>query len=139
MASGPSVDVAKEILDGYFGGIAITTLPPSVDVRLWTVAPDFDGTGGTEVTGGAYTPAVLAAGSATVGGVGQIAKILSSGPITFYDMPSDSTDVVAFTTHDHIDGRMLWLNDSWTSPTSWAVGESPQVPAAAFFAEFVPV
>ena len=137
MASGPSVSVAKSILDCYFGGIAPSDIPGSVEVRLWTVAPDFDGTGGTEATSSAAWP-TLAMSTAVDGGVGQIAKALSSGTLLFAEMTEASGDVVAFSTHDVSTGDLIWLNNSWTSPMSWAAGESPLVPAGEFVADMIP-
>lgn len=139
MASGPSVVVAKSILDCYIGGIAPTIIPPAVDVRLWTVAPDFTAAGGTEVTGGAYVPALLSVGAAVDGGVGQLAQILNDAAFTFYDMPVASTAVVAASLHNNIDDTMLWLNDSWSSPNPWAIGESPQFGIGDFFTDLIPV
>lgn len=137
MASGPSVDVAKSILDCYFGGVAPSDVPASIEVRLWTVAPDFDGTGGTEATSGSSWP-TLSVDAATAGGVGQIAKALSDVDMLFATMTEASTAVVAFTTHHVSSGDLIWLNNSWTSPVSWSAGESPLVPAGEFFADMIP-
>jgi hypothetical protein len=131
MASGPSVDAAIEMLDQELGS--------DRDVRLWTVAPDFDGTGGTEVTGGDYEPAVLTSAPAVAGTGGQIAKAVNLLGFYFADMPVASTAVVAISVHVHSTGELRWLNDSWTSPVAWAIGESPLIPAGVFALAFVPV
>lgn len=137
MASGPSQLYAKKFLNAV-GGISFTP-PPAVDVRLWTVAPSFAGTGGTEVAGGSYAPAVLSVAAAVNGGTGQIAKVLSDASFLFTSMPVASSSVVAFSVHDHITGDMVWLNDSWSPPDAWAIGASPQVAAGAFVLDFIPV
>lgn len=131
MASGPSVDAAREMLD--------MILASDVDVRLWTVAPAFDGTGGTEVVGGGYAPAVLTTNPAVAGTAGQIAKATSLGGLLFTNMPVASTAVVAISVHVHSTGDLRWLNDTWVSPVAWAVGESPLIPAGDFAVAFVPV
>ena len=131
MASGPSVTAGIEYLDMELGS--------DRDVRLWTVAPDFDGTGGTEVTGGGYAPAVLTSNPAVAGTGGQIAKATSSAGLLFTNMPVASGSVVAISVHVHSTGEMRWVDDSWSSPVAWAIGESPLIPAAAFALAFVPV
>ena len=137
MASGPSVSVAKSILDCYFGGVAPSDVPSSLEERLWTVAPDFDGTGGTEATSGSDWP-VLTVSASVDGGVGQIAKALSSVDLLFASMGDASDVVVAFSTHDVSTGDLVWLNNSWSSPVSWSAGESPLVPAGEFVADMIP-
>jgi hypothetical protein len=128
VASGPSVDIAIEILDAYIGCVTPSSIPLSVDCRLWTVAPAFDGTGGTEVTGGGYAPEVFTTTAATAGGAGVIAKIQNAN-FYFTNLPVASSSVVAATIHNHGTGQMIWLNDSWTSPGAWAVGGSPLIKA----------
>lgn len=138
MASGPSIQSAKRILNAEIGGISYTP-PPSVDVRMWTAAPTFAGTGGTQVSGGGYSPQVVTVGGPQDGGTGQLAKIASDAAVTFSNMPVASTAVVAISFHDHSTGDLVWLNDSWTPPDTWAVGESPQFPVAALVVDIVPV
>lgn len=130
MSSGPSVTTARQMLDMILGS--------DVDVRLWTVAPAFDGTGGTEVTGGGYAPAVLTANAAVAGTGGQIAKSTSQNGVLFTNMPVASTSVVAISVHVHSTGAMVALNNAWTSPVAWAVGASPLIPAGSLVVPFVP-
>jgi hypothetical protein len=125
VGSGPSVDAGIEILD--------QELATDRDVRLWTVAPAFDGTGGTEVTGGGYAPAVPGFNAAVAGTGGQIAKASGSAGCLFTNMPVASTAVVAISIHVHSTGEMRALNDSWTSPTAWSIGQSPLINVAAAF------
>ena len=128
MASGPGVSKACDALDMWLGGGAV--------VRLWTVAPDFDGTGGTESVpaGGAPTAAFQ---PAVAGTGGQIAKATSTGAVTFAGVPDDSSDIVAISFHDPSDDALIVLDDSWTPPgAGWSAGDSPMFPVSV---PFVPV
>ncbi|NUO35510.1 MAG: hypothetical protein HOQ27_10680 [Dermatophilaceae bacterium] len=129
MASGPGVTKAREALDMWLasGGV----------IRLWTVAPGFDGAGGTETvpSGGAPTvtfqPAVAGTG-------GQIAKAVSTGAVTFAGMAVASSAVVALSVHDPADNSIIALDSSWIAPgAGWAAGDSPQL--ASVTVPFVPV
>lgn len=114
----------KKHLDAA-NGVSFTP-PAFLTVRMWTVAPDETGTGGTEVTGGGYDEQVVTLGTAANGTAGLTAKILNETAVTFTDMPVASTSVVACSLHDDV-GDLYALNDAWT-PSSWAVGANPQVP-----------
>lgn len=131
MASGPSVATAREILDMILAG--------GVEVRLWTDAPAFDGTSGTEVTGGGYDPPTVTFNPAVAGTGGQIAKGTNLSSFVMVDLPVASTDVVAISVHDPSTGDLKWLNDSWTSPVAWSAGQSPMFGAGVFGVAFVPV
>jgi len=118
MASGPGVQRAKDALDMWLGGGGV--------VRLWKVAPGFDGTGGTESVpaGGAPTvsfqPAVAGTG-------GQIAKA-QSGPVTFSGVPDASSAIVALSIHDPSDGSLIAIDRAWSAPgAGWSSGDSPQL------------
>ena len=128
MASGPGVQRAKDALDMWLGG--------GGKVRLWTVAPAFDGTGGTESvpTGGAptatFAPAVAGTG-------GQIAKA-QSGTVTFAGVPVASSSIVALSVHDPSDNSLISLDNAWSAPgAGWSAGDSPQL--ASVSVTFVPV
>ena len=130
MTSGPGVAQARTALDMWLGGGGV--------IRLWTVAPNFDGTGGTEsVPSGGAPTATFAAAVAGTGG--QIAKATNQGAFVLTELPVASTSVVAISVHEHSTGALKWKNDSWSSPVPWAVGESPMFPAEAFAVAFVPV
>lgn len=129
MASGPGVSKACDALDMWLAG--------GGTVRLWTVAPDYDGTGGTESVpaGGAPTasfqPAVAGTG-------GQIAKATSTGAVTFSNVPDASADIVALSVHDPSDDSLIAIDRAWTAPgVGWSVGDSPQL--AFVSVPFVPV
>ena len=128
MASGPGVSKACDALDMWLGGGGV--------VRLWTVAPAFDGTGGTESvpSGGApmasFAPAVAGTG-------GQIAKA-QSGTVTFAGVPVASSSIVALSVHDPSDNSLISLDNAWSAPgAGWSAGDSPQL--ASVSVTFVPV
>jgi hypothetical protein len=113
----------KRVLDAIVGGVALTP-PAFVTGRMFTVAPDETG-GGTEVTGGGYTPTVVVPGTATNGSAGLVAMIKNAAPFTYYDMPVASSSVNGFALYDDEDDP-LWINDAWSPPT-WAIGANPQI------------
>lgn len=129
MASGPGVQSAKDALDMWLAGGAV--------VRLWKVAPDFHGVGGTESVpaGGAPTASFQPA----VDGTGaQIAKATSTGAVTFAGVPDASSSIVAISYHDPSDDHLIVLDNSWTPPgAGWSAGDSPQL--AFVSVPFVPV
>ena len=129
MASGPGVARACDALNMWLAGGGV--------VRLWTVAPAFDGTGGTESvpSGGAPTSSFQPA----VDGTGpQIAKADSSGPVTFPGVPNDSSDIVAISFHDPSDDTLIVVDETFTAPgAGWSAGDSPQL--ASVTVSFVPV
>ena len=131
MAAGPSVTAGKLALD--------TWLSSDVDVRFWTVAPAFDGTGGTQVTGGGYAPAVVSFNASVTGTGGQIAKAIQSTSFVLSNMPVASGSVVAISLHEHSSGNLKWLDNAWTSPVSWTIGQSPLFNVGALTVAFVPV
>jgi len=131
VASGPSVSAAIDYLNMELGS--------DRDIRFWTVPPNRDGTGGVEVSGGGYAPAVLSSNPATPGAGAQIAKATNAVGFYFTDMPAASDDVVAVSVHVHSTGEMRWLNDSWVAPMTWDVGQSPLFPPDTFALAFVPV
>lgn len=51
--AGFSIDLSQKLLDAAFGGTAYTPVVTHF-VRIYTVMPIADGTGGTEATGGGY-------------------------------------------------------------------------------------
>lgn len=108
-------------------------------IRLWTVAPDFDGIGGNEsVPAGGSPTAAFQPAVAGTGGV--IAKATTSGPVTIPSVPHASTDIVAMSVHDPSDDSIIHLDtqvDPSTFGSGWAAGESPQL--AYVTVSFVPV
>ena len=128
MASGPGVQRAKDALDMWLAG--------GGTIRLWKVAPAFDGTGGTESVPAGGAPTVLFQ-AAVAGTGGQIAKA-QSGPVTFSGVPDASSAIVALSVHDPSDNSVIALDAAWTAPgAGWASGDSPQL--AYVSVPFVPV
>ena len=129
MASGPGVSKAIEALDMWLAG--------GGTIRLWTVAPDFDGTGGTESvpTGGAPTETFQ---PAVAGTSGQIAKAETTGAVVFVEVPDASDDIVALSVHDPSDNSIIAINRAWVAPApGWSAGESPVLDFVSV--PFVPV
>jgi hypothetical protein len=112
----------KKFLD-LIRGVSVTP-PAFLTVRVWTVAPDETGTGGTEFTGGGYTPEVATFDDPVNGTSGLVAKMLNDVAVTFIDMPFASTAATALSLHDDA-GDLVLVNDSWTAPT-WAAGDNVQ-------------
>ena len=128
MASGPGVQRAKDALDMWLAGGGV--------VRLWKVAPGFDGTGGTESVpaGGAPTATF---GPAQDGTSGQIA-FAKSGTVTLAGVPDASSAITALSVHDPVDDEIISLDTNWTAPgAGWSAGDSPQL--AFVTVPFVPV
>ena len=130
MASGPGVTKARAVLDMLLSGGA--------KMRMWTVAPGFDGTGGTETVPGGGVPTVSWS-PAVAGSGGQIAKAASSTSTVLANMAVASTAIAAVSYHDPADDSLIALDNSPTLPLSWAVGESPMFPAGSLVIPFVPV
>lgn len=119
----------KKFLE-WLGGVAVSP-PLSLTCRMWTVAPDETGTGGTEVVGGAYTEKTVVLGTPANGTGVLTAQALNSASMTFSDMPVASTAIAAYTLHDDV-GDLVLCNDSPDfSATPWAIGGSPQVAVGA--------
>jgi hypothetical protein len=119
MASGPGVDKACDVLDMLLGDGGV--------IRLWTVAPDFDGTGGTESVPGGGAPTTTFQ-PAVPGTGGQIAKKTSTGAVTFAVVADDSSDIVALSVHDPSDDSLVAIDRAFTAPgAGWSAGDSPQL------------
>lgn len=129
MASGPGVSKGQLALDLLLAGGAL--------VRLWTVAPAFDGTGGAESVPAGGAPSVTFQPS-VAGSGGQIATATTTGPVTFMGVPDASGSIVALSVHDPSDNSMICIDQAWVAPgAGWAAGQSPQL--AYVRAAFVPV
>lgn len=124
-----STPMGKRVLDAIFGGIVFVP-PATVHMRLWTVAPAPDGTGGTECTGTSVRP-ILSSAAAAVGSAGRVAQVASSQSVLFQGIAQASSAVVAASFHDDATGEIVWLT-AW-SPAStgdtWPAGGSPLIAA----------
>lgn len=130
MTSGPGITQGETALDMLLSGGA--------KMRLWTVAPAYDGTGGTEVTGGGYAAPTVTFSPSVAGTGGQIAKAVSSSAALFANMPVASSGVPAWSLHDPSTDDLIVLVSSVTWPTSWAIADSPNIPAGSIVVPFVP-
>lgn len=98
-----------KLYDHVYRGIAYTP-PTSVRLALYTTATDDDG-GGTEVTGGSYTPQTVTA-SAPTDGAGD-----NTAAITWPNMPdTTATPVTHWATLDQADNMLT--HDAFSSPIS---------------------
>lgn len=93
---------------------------PTPYIRLWTVAPGEDGTGGTEVSGGSYA-AVNSAGKwgAPSGGV-----VSNNADITFPTATASWGTVVALTIEDAASAGNQLLVANLTASKSVASGDT---------------
>lgn len=126
-----STPMGKKVLDGIFGGIFFEW-PSTIDMRLWTVAPAADGSGGTEVTGGDVRP-ILRSGAAVNGLAGERARVASQEPVTLTAIDQPSSAVVHVSFHDADTGEMVW-DSPWSPPADaasggWDAGDSPSINA----------
>lgn len=108
----------------WISGIAVAP-PISLTAHFWEVAPDETGTGGTELTGGGYTPATVSLGDPANGTGTVVAQALNDAVLNFPDFPVDSVDVAAYSLHDEV-GDLVVLNDSPTLP-AFSAGANVQV------------
>lgn len=96
-------------------------------LRLWTVAPDYDGTGGTESVPSGGAPSATF-DPAEDGTGGQIASVQTSASVTFVGVPAASSSIVAVSVHDPSDDSIIAIDRTWTAPGSgWSAGQSPNL------------
>lgn len=126
------------VLDAIFNAGSYVG-PAVVHVRLWTVAPAADGTGGTECTGVMVRP-LLSSAVAVAGGAGQVAKVTSDQAVIFEGINEASSAVVAMSIHDDSDGTLVWVGPFVPPATKasggWDAGDSPAISAGSILAAF---
>ena len=127
-----STSMGKKVLDGIFRNIYFEW-PSAIHVRLWTVAPDGNGTGGTEATGASVRP-ILYSAAAADGVAGERARVVSSQSVVFEAIDQASSAIVHASFHDDATGEMVW-DTPWSPPADaasggWAAGASPSISAA---------
>lgn len=128
-----STPMGIKVLDLIFRSIYFEP-PAEVEARMWVVAPNPDGTGGTEVTGGDVRP-ILYAAAPQAGSAGRVAQVKTAQSLLFQEINEPSSAVVAASVHDRATGEICWLG-AWSPPEPWAAGASPLIPAGAFTAAF---
>lgn len=128
------------ILNYIFGGDAIASLPASGGnffVRLYTVAPAEDGTGGTEASFGGYAPkAVTRDHNASTGfstSASGAGSITNNGDIDFGTATSTQSGniVAAALWTASSGGTMVALDPSISIPKPITQGDPVKIPAGA--------
>lgn len=117
MAGNLSDYLEDKLLD-HFLGTTSYTMPSSVYVALYTVAPSDSG-GGTEVTGGSYARQSVAFDAASSGAT------QNSANIDFADMPSCT--VVAIGVHDASTGGNLLVHGTLTLNKTLDAGDTLRI------------
>ena len=92
-------------------------LPTNYFVALSTTIPAQDGTGFTEVTGGAYARGTMSAGSAPSNGV-----VSNSADVEFQECTADWGTIKAFGVYDAATGGNLLMYDEVTPNQSVVTG-----------------
>ena len=135
MASALGNYLAKKILDHVLGGTTYTQ-PTSVDLALYTAAPDSTG-GGTEVTGGGYARQQItndstqwnaAAGTTTAAKTksNKVDFVWAAGPVG-----AAWNNVTHFVVFEHGNNNMLGWG-ALTNARSYADGDAaPKFPAGS--------
>ena len=96
-------------------------------VRLWITLPDEAGTGGTEVTGGAY------AAKSSLGKWGSVSGgvVSASADITWAEATSDWGTITGVTIEDAASGGNMLIRKAVT-PTAVTTGDTARIAAGAF-------
>lgn len=103
-----SNDLATNIINHFFRNSAVTS-PTNLYLALFTVAPDIDGAGGTEVTGGSYARQAL-----TFAAPDSDNMAATSADTVFTGMPA--TTVVAGAIYTASSGGTFYSRALFTSP-----------------------
>lgn len=98
------------------------TEPGSLELRLWTVAPAKDGTGGTEVVGGGYAPEVITL-TAPVDGATEM-----TADATFANWPA-ATIATHYSIHNG-DNDDLLIVEEFLTPQTTTTGLTLTISAA---------
>lgn len=117
MAGNLSDYLEDKLLD-HFLGTTSYTMPSSIYVALYTVAPS-DAGGGTEVTGGSYARQSAAFDAASSGAT------QNSANIDFADMPACT--VVAIGVHDASTGGNLLVHGTLTVNKTLDAGDTLRI------------
>lgn len=117
MAGNISDYLENKLLD-HFLGVASYTMPTTVYVALYTVAPN-DAGGGTEVVGGSYARQTATFSSAASGATSN------TGNIDFTNMPSCT--VVAIGVHDALTSGNLLVWGTLASNKALDAGDTLRI------------
>lgn len=117
MAGNLSDYLENKLLD-HFLGTTSYTMPSTIYVALYTVAPDDTG-GGTEVTGGSYARQTATFDAAASGAT------QNDSDIDFVDMPACT--VVAIGIHDALTSGNLLVHGTLTANKSLDAGDTLRI------------
>ncbi len=113
MAAGGQSDYLNSAILNWLKGTTYPAAPANTYVALFTTAPTSDaGTGGTEVSGGAYARVAIASSgwSAISGGATVAEQISNSGVVTFATPSANWGTVVAIGLYDALtSGNLLYF------------------------------
>ena len=123
MAAGGQADYLNSAILNWLKGTAFLAAPATTYVALFTTAPTSDaGTGGTEVSGGAYArqPITSSTGWSAISGGATVAEQISNGAVITFPTPTVSWGtVVAIGLYDAVTaGNLLYF----ATITSQAIG-----------------
>src|SRR5260221_13288960 len=113
MAAGGQSDYLNSAILNWLKGTTYPAAPANTYVALFTTAPTSDaGTGGTEVSGGAYARVAIASSgwSAISGGATVAEQISNSGVVTFATPSANWGTVVAIGLYEAVtSGNLLYF------------------------------
>lgn len=117
MAGNLSDYLENKLLD-HFLGTTSYTMPSTIYIALYTVAPDDTG-GGTEVSGGSYARQTATFDAAASGAT------QNSADVDFVDMPACT--VVAIGIHDAVTSGNLLVHGTLTANKSLDAGDTLRI------------
>jgi len=118
MAGNKSKYLSDELLN-WLKGTSVASAPANTYVALFTTLPAYDGTGGTEVSGGAYARvAVASSGWAAISNGANGDQTSNSAAVDFTTPSASWGTVLGFGLYDaSTAGNLLWFADLTTSKT----------------------
>lgn len=117
--------VRDAVQDWVWRGAAMPAAITNRFMRLWTVMPDHDGSGGTEVSGGAYTALNLnsAFGTNAVDGV-----ISNDAIIEFLEATADWGTIAGWTVEDAASGGNMLKRHQFSQGITIITGQQFKYP-----------
>lgn len=111
-----SIALATDIINHFFLDEGISA-PATLYLALFTVAPDIDGDGGTEATGGSYARQAITFTPPDTDGVSY-----NSNQLTYTNLAQ--TSFVAGGVYTHLTAGVFWARSLFSLPQEVAVGGS---------------
>lgn len=118
----------KKLLEHAFRNVVYTP-PTTVYVALFTALPAGDGTGGAEVSGGAYTRMAITYGAATGGSPGTVA---SAALVQFPTATAAWGTIVGAGLYDAVSGGNLLEMGSLTASKTIGTGDAFAFPVGTY-------